>query len=227
MAIPARITEEELNENGETTHRSRRRPKQEPEEPPGPEADHRAADDEHRKFYFDGGQVEIAAHLVYELDPNGKQLRVVRYTDYAAESRPHAMPDRAGIRGRNGPIPTSDREIIRRWLSAVSASTTLPRPHEPAGRRSVRPAVPPRLQCPAAHPARACAAAPRGPQGLLRALRPEARQILEDLLEKYAEHGDAQFVLPDVLRVPPISTHGQVSEIVAPVRRGRSAPRRP
>jgi len=40
---------------------------------------------EHRKFYFDGGQAEIAAHLVHELDPDGKQLRVIRYSDYAAE----------------------------------------------------------------------------------------------------------------------------------------------
>ena len=43
---------------------------------------------------------------------------------------------------------------------------------------------------------------------------PEARQILEELLEKYAEHGDAQFVLPDVLKVPPLSAHGQVGDIV-------------
>ena len=43
---------------------------------------------------------------------------------------------------------------------------------------------------------------------------PEARAILEELLEKYAEHGDAQFVLPDVLKVPPISAHGQIGEIV-------------
>ena len=43
---------------------------------------------------------------------------------------------------------------------------------------------------------------------------PEARQILDELLEKYAEHGDAQFLLPDVLRVPPISTHGQPAEII-------------
>ena len=43
---------------------------------------------------------------------------------------------------------------------------------------------------------------------------PEAREILNELLEKYAEHGDAQFVLPDVLRVPPISTHGQPAEII-------------
>ena len=43
---------------------------------------------------------------------------------------------------------------------------------------------------------------------------PEARAILEELLEKYAEHGDAQFILPDVLKVPPISGHGQPSEII-------------
>ena len=43
---------------------------------------------------------------------------------------------------------------------------------------------------------------------------PEARQILDELLEKYAQHGDAQFVLPDVLRVPPISEHGQPGEII-------------
>jgi type I restriction enzyme R subunit len=43
---------------------------------------------------------------------------------------------------------------------------------------------------------------------------PEARQILNELLEKYAEHGDAQFLLPDVLKVPPLSSHGQVADIV-------------
>jgi len=43
---------------------------------------------------------------------------------------------------------------------------------------------------------------------------PEARMILDELLEKYAEHGSAQFALPDVLRVPPISNHGQPAEII-------------
>ena len=42
----------------------------------------------------------------------------------------------------------------------------------------------------------------------------EARTILEELLEKYAEHGDAQFTLPDVLHVPPISAHGTVADII-------------
>src|SRR5262245_55651379 len=43
--------------------------------------------------------------------------------------------------------------------------------------------------------------------------RPEAKAILDDLLEKYAEHGTAQFMIPDVLKVPPISERGNVIEI--------------
>src|SRR5262249_19119996 len=42
---------------------------------------------------------------------------------------------------------------------------------------------------------------------------PEAKAILDKLLDKYAEHGTSQFVLPDVLEVPPISEHGNVMEI--------------
>src|SRR5438034_11591922 len=43
--------------------------------------------------------------------------------------------------------------------------------------------------------------------------RPEAREILNLLLEKYATDGELQFTLPDVLKVPPISHHGNVAEI--------------
>jgi type I restriction enzyme R subunit len=43
---------------------------------------------------------------------------------------------------------------------------------------------------------------------------PEAREILSDLLEKYAADGELQFTLPDVLKVPPISHHGNVAEII-------------
>jgi len=42
---------------------------------------------------------------------------------------------------------------------------------------------------------------------------PEAKAILGELLEKYADHGTAQFVIPDVLKVPPISERGNVIEI--------------
>ncbi len=54
--------------------------------------------DERRKFYFDGGQVEVAAHLVYELDPQGKQLRIVRYTNYASEKVGALVPSSHALR---------------------------------------------------------------------------------------------------------------------------------
>ncbi len=44
---------------------------------------------------------------------------------------------------------------------------------------------------------------------------PKAREILNELLDKYADHGIAQFVILDVLKVPPISEHGNVIEIAA------------
>src|SRR5260370_39994921 len=41
-----------------------------------------------------------------------------------------------------------------------------------------------------------------------------AGESLNDLLEKYAADGELQFALPDVLKVPPISQHGNVAEII-------------
>jgi type I restriction enzyme R subunit len=37
--------------------------------------------------------------------------------------------------------------------------------------------------------------------------------MLDELLDKYTEHGTAQFVIPDVLELPPINAHGNVLEI--------------
>ena len=42
---------------------------------------------------------------------------------------------------------------------------------------------------------------------------PDAKQILNELLEKCAEHGTAQFQIPVVLEVPSISDRGNVIEI--------------
>jgi type I restriction enzyme R subunit len=47
---------------------------------------------------------------------------------------------------------------------------------------------------------------------------PEAREILNELMQKYASDGELQLVavrkhLPDVLKVAPISKHGNVAEI--------------
>ena len=158
-------------------------------------------------------EVEIAAHLVYELDPDGKQLRVVRFTDYAGEK----------VRT----LFSSAAELRTEWADAVKRAEIIDRLSERgidfeelAAAANQPNADPFDLLCHLAYNAPLRTRRERAER--LRTERkdffdqygPEARVILNELLEKYAEHGTAQFVLPDVLRVPPISDHGQPGEII-------------
>jgi type I restriction enzyme, R subunit len=168
---------------------------------------------ERRKFYVDGGQVEIAAHLVYELDPDGRQLQVVRYTDYAGEKVRMLCPSAPALRARWAD-PGQRSEIIEKLRERGIDFTEL---SEVAGQPEADPFD---LLCHLAFNAPLRTRRERAQR--LRETRkdffdrygPEARQVLEELLEKYAQHGDAQFLLPDVLQVPPLSRHGTVAEIV-------------
>jgi type I restriction enzyme R subunit len=209
---PVRITEEEINEKGEVIAETFSQPQTLPPEDTGSEIIE-PPEEERRKFYFDGGQVEIAAHLVYELDPEGKQLRVVRYTDYAADTVRSLCSDPRELRSQWAD-PTRRAEIINRLTERGIDFSKLA---EEVGRPEADPFD---LLCHLAFNAplrtrreRAQALRSKG-KDLFGKYAPEARQILEELLEKYAEYGDAQFVLPDVLKVPPISSHGQVSDII-------------
>ena len=209
---PARLTEEELKQSGETEVITDVG-SEEPEEQYVTPGISEPPPDERRKFYYDGGQVEVAAHLVYELDPDGKQLRVVRYTDYAAESVRTLCPSAPELRAKWAD-PDQRAEIITRLAErGVSFEELASAAEQPD-------ADPFDLLCHFAFNAPLRTRRERAQH--LRESRKdifdryggEARQILEELLDKYAEHGDAQFALPDVLHVPPISAHGTVADII-------------
>jgi type I restriction enzyme R subunit len=167
---------------------------------------------ERRKYYFDEGHVEIASHLVYELDPDGKQLRVLKYSDYAAEKVRTLYPSAPALR-QKWANPSERSEIIdklaERGISFDELAETAKQPN----------ADPFDLLCHLAFNAPLRTRRERAQR--LREERKdffdqysaEARAILDELLEKYAEYGTAQFVLPDVLQVPPISERGNVIEI--------------
>lgn len=44
---------------------------------------------------------------------------------------------------------------------------------------------------------------------------PEAREVLNAMLEKYVDYGTAQFQIPEILKVPPISERGTIPQIAA------------
>ena len=156
--------------------------------------------------------MQVAAHLVYELDPEGKQLRVVQFTDYTAERVRTLFPTAAELR-EAWADPEKRADIIERLAERGIDFDELTKV------TSQPDADPFDLLCHVAYSAPLKTRRERADR--VRKERREflekhsglARQILEELLEKYAEHGTAQFVLPDVLQVPPISDHGNVIEI--------------
>jgi type I restriction enzyme R subunit len=167
-----------------------------------------------RKYYVDGGHVEIAAHLVYELDSEGNKLRVARYTDYTAEKVRTLYPSAAELR-RKWADATERSEIIvaleERGIDFEQLAEAARQPD----------ADPFDLLCHIAYNAplrtrrERAATLKKEKKDFFERYGTQARVILDELLEKYAEHGVAQFAIPEILKVPPISSHGNVTEIAA------------
>jgi type I restriction enzyme, R subunit len=215
---PALITEEVINRAGETTSVVREdSPDDEADEQPeevignGPIIDE-GPDVQRRKYYFDGGEVEIASHLVYELDPDGKKLRVVKFADYAAERVRTLYPSAPELR-EQWANPSARSEIIQKLAErGISFDELASSANQPD-------ADPFDLLCHIAFNAPLRTRRERAER--LREERkdffaqygPEAREVLDELIDKYADYGTAEFVLPGALQVPPISDRGNVIEI--------------
>ncbi len=165
-----------------------------------------------RKYYVDGGHVEIATHLVYELDPDGKQLRVVRFTDYTAEKVRTLFANAHNLR-EEWADPLKRVDVV---AALEERGIAYEHVAEEAGQPDADPLD---LLCHLAFNAPLRTRRERAQR--LRSERkdffeqyaPEARRILEELLEKYTEHGATQFEVPGVLEVPPINAFGNVIEI--------------
>jgi type I restriction enzyme, R subunit len=210
---PALITEEEIGADGESVSISYELDEDVVDETADPPGDYVVDERERRrKYYVDGGQVEISAHLVHEFDSDGRQLRVVRFTDYAAEKVRTLYPSAAEMRERWAD-PNGRSEIIalleERGINFNELASASNQPE----------ADPFDLLCHLAFNAPLRTRRERADRlrnekkDFFDHYGPEAQAVLEELLEKYAEHGTAQFIIPDVLKVPPISGHGNVREI--------------
>jgi type I restriction enzyme R subunit len=214
---PSLATEETIDEAGQIVEEEVVQPEEPiaeetPEDTAPPEIDFGDEEEQPRKFYVDGGQVAMVAHLVYELDLDGNQHRVVQYQDYAAEKVRTLYPTAGDLRHRWA-IPEQRKEIIdkleERGISFDELASAANQPD----------ADPFDLLCHLAFNAPLRTRRERADRlkkekkDFFDQYGTEARAILNELLEKYAEHGTAQFVLPDVLEVPPLSAHGNVMEI--------------
>jgi type I restriction enzyme, R subunit len=167
-----------------------------------------------QKFYVDGLPVEVAAELVYELDAEGKQLRVVKLQDYAKEKVRSLFADGEGLRRE-----WSDAQRRRRVIQTL-AEKGIDLDQLRAGSNEPD-ADPFDLLCHIAYGTPITTRRHRADRlkreqrDFFKRFRPEAQAVLEALLEKYATYGVEQLQLPDVLKVPPISETGTVMEVAA------------
>lgn len=212
---PALITEEEMNERGEQVEVKVIEPEkpEEIEEVEFNEHIDRGKDDKPpRKYYVDHGSVEIAAHLVYELDGNGKQLRVVKFTDYTAEKVRSMYPSAATLRSQWSNAEERAEIIQALEDRGISFDELVAAAKQPD-------ADPFDLLCHIAYNAPLRTRRERA--DMLRKEKKDffdqygepARQILNEMLDKYVEYGTAQFQIPEILKFPPISDRGTVLEI--------------
>ena len=217
---PALITEEEINNNGDVIGESVSAPSQEvreyltetdfSESLVRDNAENTAMPP--RKYYVDRGSVEILADVVYELDADGKKLRVVKLTDYTSEKIKEIFTSAAELRSKWS--IAEERAIIIESLANKGISL------EDLIRASGDPDIDPfDLLCSLAFnsPKRSrrerAERLKKEEREFFEKFSNDARQVLNEILDKYIEHGTAQFKVPDILKVAPISRHGNVLEI--------------
>ena len=216
---PVLITEEEMDATGETVGEPTVVEEQESAEldsetelPPGTGLTFDDDPTPPRKYYVDAGVVEIAAHVVWDLDSDGRRLLAKKFTEYTAESVRSMYPSAADLRARWS-APEERATII---AALEERGITFEELAEAAKQPDADPFD---LLCHVAYSApirsrreRAEAARNDGIAFFGRFTN-GAREVLNELLEKYVEFGTAQFQIPDILKVPPISEHGNVIEI--------------
>jgi len=168
---------------------------------------------EPRKFYIDGGEVEVIGHLVYDLDTDGKKLQVVKYTEYSGRAVRTLYPTREALQSAWANPDTRGEvlhELTERGISFEELAASSEQPD----------ADPFDLLCHLAWNAplltrrQRADQARRQAQDLFTQHGETAREILTLLLERYIERGILQFnTLSDLMKVQPFDRFGSPSEI--------------
>ncbi len=209
---------EEIDGDGETVGRTDiAEPEPEYREPPGRiEAD---ADDLEqagaRKFYVDeAAAAYVAAEGFYLPDPMSGRLQLVKYSDYLAGEVRRLYSSAGALRDvwrtRRG-----REEIVAalesRGLSLEEAADRLRLGDLDALDMLVHVA----WNGPTITRGQRVRKLQTQHRDFLESFVPEARVVLEDLLDKYAEHGISQLDDLRVLEVPPLDRHGSVVDIAS------------
>jgi type I restriction enzyme R subunit len=211
---PAFATKEELDAAGTVVETTILTPEEDDDEPiatgsggiippPGPGR---------IKLRVHGGAGGISGEIVSDLTPDGKKLRTVEITKYIGNEVRTLTSDAANLR-----VSWANAEKRAALLAELDGrGIDFPSLAAEAGEPDADPFdllahiaynTPLRTRRDRADKLK------KDRADFFAGFKPEARQVLETLLEKYATHGVGEFTLPSALEVPPLALMGSVSDI--------------
>jgi type I restriction enzyme, R subunit len=168
-----------------------------------------------KKLYVDEHPVEITGEAVFELDPEtGKRLRAVSYEEFSSEQIRKLFASSVALRSR-----WSNSEQRESILAALGErGIDLDHLAEATGLAGCDPLdllLHVAWNAPVRSRRERAEGVMRSDQRIFEKYSPDAREVLRDLLEKYAEFGPAQLHDVRILEVPPLSERGAPLEIAA------------
>jgi len=166
-----------------------------------------------RKYYLDGVDVYIAGEQAFELDPDGNILRTVQFTDYVAENVRRLNLSAEHLR-QVWSLTEQRAEILEQLRHYGIDPEHLARVthHEEADALDLLLHV--AYNAPLVTRRERAEKLRQKKANFLNQYTPAAREILEALLDKYADFGIREFdELPRLLQVPPLNEFGSSQDI--------------
>lgn len=215
---PAVVTEIEINDDGDNLGDEIVVDEDE-QQRPQPDDDSTTTlggneDKSRKKYYVDGGSVSIVAHLVYEMDSEGNQLRTIQLTDYTGDKvrTLYRDPDElAKVWSNPATRAEFEQQLEERGIlldELISAS----------GQDEADPFD---VICNLAFNKPLLTRRQRAQKVMneqamfFDQYSQDAKAILSALLDNYMAHGIDELKMPTALQNPPISDYGNASEIAA------------
>jgi len=167
--------------------------------------------DEVKKFYIDDEPVWVVAEGVFRLDPNTQKPRLVQYRSFVADAVRELVPTSTELRERWGTSATREGVIDALAARGIDLDEAI----EHTGLHDADPLdllvhlawnEPLATRFDRVRRIRAESAA------FFERFGPDARAVLEELLDKYAAFGPGELA-PASLRVPPLSAMGSPVEL--------------
>ncbi len=215
---PVRVIKTQIDEDGNETEvqdseDGTLQPDREPETPDAAVEIERQIGELPRKYYLDGVEVYIAGEQAFELDPDGNILKTIQFTDFVAENVRRLNLSAEHLR-KAWPLAEQRAEILNQLRQRGIDPEHLARitHHEEADALDLLLHV--AYNAPLVTRRERAEKLRQKKANFLNQYTPAARQILDALLEKYADYGVGQFdEVSRLLQVPPISGFGSAYDI--------------